>query len=45
VGLLAGSDLLHLRDKIYMGLRDVSIAGAGSFDGVFLMGLIAVLLA
>jgi len=45
VGTLIGADLLNL-DKIHgLGAPVVSIGGAGTFDGIFLTGLLAVLLA
>jgi uncharacterized membrane protein len=44
LGTLIGADLLNL-DKIRdLGAPVASIGGAGTFDGVFLSGLIAVLL-
>jgi len=43
VGTLVGADLLNLhRMKGFGGV--VSIGGAGVFDGVFLVGIVAVLL-
>lgn len=45
VGTLIGADLLNL-DKIgSLGAPIASIGGAGTFDGVFLTGILAVLLA
>jgi uncharacterized membrane protein len=45
LGTLIGADLLNL-DKLHgLGAPVVSIGGAGTFDGIFLIGLIAVLLA
>jgi uncharacterized membrane protein len=45
LGTLIGADLLNL-DKIHgLGAPVVSIGGAGTFDGVFLTGILAVLLA
>ncbi len=44
LGVLIGADLLRLRDIRRMGVPFASIGGAGSFDGVFLTGLLAVLL-
>ncbi|WP_456637939.1 DUF1614 domain-containing protein [Bradyrhizobium sp. USDA 10063] len=45
VGTLVGADLLNL-DKIgSLGAPIASIGGAGTFDGVFLTGILAVLLA
>lgn len=45
MGTLIGADILNLRrlDKIGAGM--LSIGGAGVFDGIFLTGIIAVLLA
>ncbi|MBW2109628.1 MAG: DUF1614 domain-containing protein, partial [Deltaproteobacteria bacterium] len=44
LGTLIGADLLNLR-KIYdLGAPVASIGGAGTFDGIFLNGLLAVLL-
>jgi uncharacterized membrane protein len=45
VGILVGADLLHLKDIRRTGVPVAAIGGAGSFDGVFLTGLLAVLLA
>lgn len=45
LGVLIGADLLHLRDIRRLGAPVASIGGAGSFDGIFISGLIAVLLA
>jgi uncharacterized membrane protein len=45
LGVLLGADVLHLADIRTMGVRIASIGGAGTFDGVFLTGIIAVLLA
>ena len=44
-GVLIGADLLHLRDLAALRTPVVSIGGAGTFDGIFLTGIIAVLLA
>jgi uncharacterized membrane protein len=45
MGTLVGADLLNL-DKIgSMGAPVASIGGAGTFDGIFLTGILAVLLA
>lgn len=43
--LLIAADLLHLRDIRRLGALFASIGGAGSFDGIFISGLVAVLLA
>jgi uncharacterized membrane protein len=45
LGVLLGADILHLADIRTMGVRIASIGGAGTFDGIFLTGIIAVLLA
>jgi uncharacterized membrane protein len=45
MGVLIGADLLHLKDIGKMGTPFASIGGAGSFDGIFISGLVAVLLA
>jgi uncharacterized membrane protein len=45
MGTLVGADLLNL-DKIGgLGAPVASIGGAGTFDGIFLTGILAVLLA
>ena len=45
LGTLTGADLLNLRKIPKLGAPVASIGGAGTFDGVFLSGIIAVLLA
>ncbi|MCW4011264.1 MAG: DUF1614 domain-containing protein [Candidatus Bathyarchaeota archaeon] len=45
LGTLIGADLLNLRKIPKLGAPVASIGGAGTFDGVFLSGIIAVLLA
>jgi|SRR5579884_3224105 uncharacterized membrane protein len=45
LGTLLGADILHLPRLSTMGAGVLSIGGAGVFDGVFLVGLVAVLLA
>jgi uncharacterized membrane protein len=45
MGVLIGADLLHLDDIRKMGTPVASIGGAGSFDGIFISGIVAVLLA
>ncbi len=45
VGTLIGADLWNLGKISALGAPIASIGGAGTFDGVFLTGLIAVLLA
>jgi len=44
MGALIGADLTNLRGITDLGAPVVSIGGAGTFDGVFLTGIIAVLL-
>jgi uncharacterized membrane protein len=44
VGVLIGADLLRLPDIRRMGTPIASIGGAGTFDGIFLTGILAVLL-
>jgi uncharacterized membrane protein len=44
LGVLLGADVLRLRDIRSMGAPMASIGGAGTFDGIFLAGLLAVLL-
>ena len=45
LGTLIGADLLNIRKIEALGAPVVSIGGAGTFDGIFLNGLLAVLLA
>jgi uncharacterized membrane protein len=45
LGVLIGADLLHLKDIGKLGVPFASIGGAGSFDGIFITGIVAVLLA
>ncbi|HZD40613.1 MAG TPA: DUF1614 domain-containing protein [Terriglobales bacterium] len=45
LGTLIGADLMNLGSIQGLGAPVVSIGGAGTFDGVFLTGIIAVLLA
>ncbi len=44
LGVLIGADLLRLRDVDALGARVAAIGGAGTFDGIFLTGIVAVLL-
>jgi uncharacterized membrane protein len=44
LGVLIGADLLRIRDVSRLGTPIASIGGAGTFDGIFITGLIAVLL-
>ncbi|HKJ83537.1 MAG TPA: DUF1614 domain-containing protein, partial [Mariprofundaceae bacterium] len=43
-GVIIGADLLHLKDIAKLGAPVVSIGGAGTFDGIVLTGIVAVLL-
>jgi uncharacterized membrane protein len=45
IGTLVGADLLNLKKVIGMGAPIASIGGAGKFDGIFLTGIVAMLLA
>ena len=45
LGVLIGADLLRLKDIKNMGAPVASIGGAGTFDGIFITGIVAVLLA
>jgi uncharacterized membrane protein len=45
MGTLIGADLMNLSEVGRIGASVVSIGGAGTFDGVFLTGIIAGLLA
>ena len=45
MGVLIGADLLRMGDIRRMGPPIASIGGAGTFDGIFLTGILAVLLA
>lgn len=44
LGVLIGADVSRLNDIRKMGTPFASIGGAGTFDGIFLSGLVAVLL-
>jgi uncharacterized membrane protein len=44
LGTLIGADLLHLNDLKHLNAPVASIGGAGTFDGIFLTGILAVLL-
>lgn len=44
LGVLVGADLFRLSDVRSLGAPVASIGGAGTFDGVFITGLLAVLL-
>lgn len=45
IGTLIGADLMNLYDLEALGAPIISIGGAGTADGIFLTGIIAVLLA
>ena len=45
MGTLIGADLLNLHNLRSLGAPVVSIGGAGTFDGIFMTGILAVLLA
>ena len=45
LGVLIGADLIRLKDIRKLGAPIASIGGAGTFDGVFITGFVAVLLA
>ncbi|MBS0554096.1 MAG: DUF1614 domain-containing protein, partial [Proteobacteria bacterium] len=45
LGVLIGADLLRLNQVGKLGAPVASIGGAGTFDGIVLTGLLAVLLA
>ncbi len=44
-GVLVGADILNLVKAEKLGSRTLSIGGAGTFDGIFLTGIVSVLLA
>ncbi len=44
-GVVVGADLLHMGDIRRMGAPQAAIGGAGTFDGIYVTGIIAVLLA
>ncbi len=45
MGVLIGADLMRLKDIRKMGAPFAAIGGAGTFDGIFVTGIVAVLLA
>ncbi|HLH68840.1 MAG TPA: DUF1614 domain-containing protein [Candidatus Dormibacteraeota bacterium] len=45
IGSMLGADLLHLPRLRDLGAPMASIGGAGTFDGIFLSGIVAVLIA
>jgi uncharacterized membrane protein len=44
-GVLIGADILRLNTIAALGTPVAAIGGAGTFDGIFLTGIIAALLA
>lgn len=45
LGVLIGADIFRLGDIRKMGVAVAAIGGAGTFDGIFITGIVAVLLA
>ena len=45
LGVLIGADLFRLKDISRLGTPYASIGGAGTFDGIFITGIVAALLA
>ncbi len=45
LGVIIGADMLRIKDIRKMGVPVASIGGAGTFDGIFLTGIVAALLA
>ncbi len=45
LGVIIGADILRIKDIRKMGVPIASIGGAGTFDGIFLTGIVAALLA
>ena len=45
LGVVIGADILRLKDVRHLGTPVASIGGAGTFDGIFITGIVAVLLA
>jgi len=45
LGVLIGADILRLGDILRLAVPIASIGGAGTFDGIYITGLVAVLLA
>ncbi len=45
LGVLIGADLIRLNDIRQLGMPFAAIGGAGTFDGIFITGIVAVLLA
>lgn len=45
LGVLIGADVMRIKDILRLAVPIASIGGAGTFDGIFVTGLVAVLLA
>lgn len=45
IGVLIGADLLNMKIIPKLGAPFASIGGAGTFDGIFITGIVAALLA
>jgi len=45
LGVIIGADIMRIKDISKMGVPVASIGGAGTFDGIFLTGIVAALLA
>ena len=45
IGVIIGADLMRIADIRKLGVPFASIGGAGTFDGIFITGIVAVLLA
>ena len=45
LGVLIGADMLRLKSITELGAPVAAIGGAGTFDGIFMTGMIAALLA
>jgi uncharacterized membrane protein len=45
LGVLIGADLARLQDIRHLGTPLAAIGGAGAFDGIFITGIVAALLA
>jgi uncharacterized membrane protein len=45
LGVIIGADLMRMKDIHTLGAPLASIGGAGTFDGIFITGIVAVLLA
>ena len=45
IGVLIGADLLRMKDILGLAVPVASIGGAGTFDGIYFTGIVAVLLA